>query len=90
MLDELRGVHLEAFGPEGVLERRLFADTLTLSLEPGGVRILLTDGIVVRAGERMPFVDGTYRIYLPRVDRAAWEAVHLPGLSDPPGEEAGN
>lgn len=81
----LNGVQIEAFGAGGGLERRLFADRLTIAAEGTSIRLTLTDGVVIRGGERRPFVDGSYRIYLPGADVDAWRAAGLPGLSDPPG-----
>ncbi len=84
--DELTGVHFESFDSTGRLERRLFADRMTIAREGAAIRLTLRDGVIVRAGERSAFVDGTYRVYLPGARIEDWEAARLPGLSEPPGE----
>jgi hypothetical protein len=52
-----------------------------------GVELSLESGVQVRGeGERVPFLDGRYRILLPAADAAAWSRANLPGLSTPLGE----
>jgi hypothetical protein len=82
--DDLQLVQLEGFDAGGALERRLFADRMHLEREGGGVSLVLEGGVVVRGGVRTPFVDGVYRIFLPRAKGEAWTAAGLPGLSPPP------
>jgi hypothetical protein len=48
----LREVHLEGFDSAGVLERRVFADRLTIVAEERGVRLVLEGGAVARGDER--------------------------------------
>ena len=81
---ELTGVHVESFAASGRLERRLFADRMTIARDGGAIRLRLEDGVILRAGERSAFIDGTYRIYLPGARAEEWEAAKLPGLSEPP------
>lgn len=87
--DTLQLVQLEAYNATGGLERRLFADRMDINSEAGGVRITLTDGVIVRAGTRRPFVGGRHSIYLPGADGRAWEAARIPGLAEPTGVEDG-
>jgi hypothetical protein len=86
--DVLQLVQLEAFQEGGALERRIFADRMTIAREGGGICLVLEGGVVVRGGVRTPFVDGVHRIFLPRADAAAWEAARLPGLTPPPATQA--
>jgi hypothetical protein len=85
--DTLQLVQLELYASGGALERRVFADRMTLRREGAGVRILLRDGISVRAASRTPFVGGVFQIFLPRADGASWSAAKIPGLG--PGADAG-
>lgn len=80
----LLDVQLEELDPSGRLERRLFADTLVLVLEDGGVTLELEDGAFVRGEEKRPFRDGHHRVVLPGVDVDPWRAAALPGLGTPP------
>jgi len=82
--DELRDVHLEALSSDGKLERRLFADRLRIHEQDRGVLLLLEDGAQVRGEEKVPFLDGRFRIFLPRAAHAEWRAAGLPGLAQPP------
>jgi hypothetical protein len=79
--DTLQLVQLEARDPGGRLERRVFADRMTIAREGAGVRLTLRDGVIVRASARTPFVDGVFHVFLPRADGARWEAAGLPGLA---------
>jgi hypothetical protein len=83
----LQLVQLEVYDEQGKLERRLFADRLWILAEAAGVELLLQDGVFVRAGTRTPFVDGTYRVFLPRADQAAWRAAGLLDLAPAAGED---
>lgn len=84
---ELRDVQLEQLAPDGRVERRLFADGLTLALEDGSLVLELRDGAFVRGQEKQPFQGGRHRIVLPGVPLEAWRASPLPGLSAPPARE---
>ncbi len=85
---QLRDVQLEQFDSSGKLERRLFADRLALERRERGVALLLGDGALVRGDEKTPFLDGQYRIYLPRADQGEWNRAGLPGLSSQPAPDA--
>jgi hypothetical protein len=87
----LRGVHLEGFTPDGRLERHLFADRMQVLRADKGLLLLLEDGAQMRGDEKAAFIDGRFRIFLPRADAGAWEAAGVPGLAEPtaravPGE----
>lgn len=77
-------VHFEQFDAQGRLERRLFADRLQLERRERGVALLLADGATVRGDEKSPFLDGRFRIYLPRADQSEWNNAGLPGLTATP------
>ncbi len=81
----LIGVHLERADESGTLERRFFADRMRLTRSGTGVELVLENGAQVRGDdERVPFLDGRYRILLPLADSEAWTRAGLPGLSLPP------
>ncbi|MBK8179470.1 MAG: hypothetical protein IPK67_11420 [Planctomycetes bacterium] len=78
-------VHLERLDSEGGVERRLFADRLRLSAGASGVELELSHGVQVRGqDQRVPFLDGRYRVLLPGADTEAWVRAGLPGLSPAP------
>ena len=79
----LRGVHLEGFAPDGQLERHLFADRMQVLREERGLLLFLEDGAQMRGDAKAAFLDGRFRIFLPRADIAAWEAAGVPGLAEP-------
>lgn len=83
----LLDVQLEELDPSGRLQRRIFADALTIALEDGSVVLELEDGAFVRGEEKQPFRDGHHRIVLPAAPLASWRAAALPGLSAPPPRE---
>lgn len=83
--DELREVWLERREGRAVL-RQMTADRLRIRIEEGALHLVLEDGAQLADGRKLPFLDGRYRIYLPRADPEAWRAAGLPGLVDaPPG-----
>lgn len=84
----LHDVHFEQFDAQGQLERRLFADRLRIERRERGVALLLEDGATVRGDEKSPFLDGHFRIYLPRAEHAEWNSAGLPGLSATPSAAA--
>lgn len=86
--EEMREVHLEYFDSAGKLERRAFADVLAIVEQDKGYMLRLQDGAQVRGEEKLPFLDGRFRIYLPRAQHAEWRAARLPGLTTPEGESA--
>ena len=78
-------VHLERLDSEGGVERRLFADRLRLSAGASGVELELSHGVQVRGqDQRVPFLDGRYRVLLPGADTEDWVRAGLPGLSPAP------
>lgn len=77
----LRDVQLVELDGAGRPLRRLFADALSLEKGgDGGLRIELTDGVQLVGGERTPFLEGRFRLILPRAEPTAWEDAGLPGL----------
>lgn len=83
--DQLREVHLEQRSPSGAIERRLFADRMRIlpaspGSEGGGVQLLLREGSQDRSGRKTAFLEGRYRIFLPRADFSRWKREGLPGL----------
>jgi hypothetical protein len=79
-----RDVQLDQLDASGKLERKLFADRMEISAQASGVKIELTNGAQMRGDAKMPFLDGRYRIFLPRVSVEAWRKAGIPGLSAPP------
>ncbi len=80
----IRDVVIDQLDRDGRLERKLFADRLTVLREDRGVQLLLESGAQLRGDRKLPFLDGRYRIFLPRADVLAWMARGVPGLSPPP------
>ncbi|HEV8114479.1 MAG TPA: hypothetical protein VGR31_17045 [Planctomycetota bacterium] len=80
----LRDVQLDGLDAQGRLERKLFADRMEISAQERGVRIELLDGAQLRGDSKTPFLDGRYRIFLPRASVEAWTKAGIPGLSEPP------
>lgn len=76
----LRTVHLEQRDSEDRIIRRLFADKLTLEVLDQGVWITFLSGAQIRGDEKLPFLDGRYRIFLPGARIDAWRDGRLPGL----------
>jgi len=76
----LRDVHVEVLDPSGVLERRIFADRLTLERSGDGLLLRFEGGVHLRGEERTPFLGGGYRVWLPRARAESWSAAGLPGL----------
>jgi hypothetical protein len=79
--DVLRSVHLEGYGADGKLERHLFADRLRVVPQERGILVQLEDGAQMRGEEKAAFLDGRFRIYLPRADPAEWAARGIPGAA---------
>lgn len=74
----LRDVALDELDENGSLRRRLFADRLILRVDRAGVQLVLEDGVVVRGEQKLPFLDGRMRVYLPRADVGEWVDGSLP------------
>lgn len=80
----LRDVHVELSSRSGALERRLFADRLTISTSAGGIVLAFEDGVFQVGSERTPFPGRVHRLFLPRTDVEDWLAACLPGLAAHP------
>ncbi len=79
-----RDVQLDGLDPQGRLERKLFADRMEISAQERGVRIDLVDGAQLRGDAKTPFLDGRYRIFLPRASVEAWKKAAIPGIAETP------
>jgi hypothetical protein len=79
----LRDVQLDGLDAQGRLERKLFADRMQISAQERGVKIELQDGAQLRGDSKTPFLDGRYRIFLPRASVEAWTKAGIPGIADP-------
>jgi hypothetical protein len=77
----LRDIALDQYDRDNHLVRRLFADRMVIVREAHGLLILLQDGSQVRGDQKAPFLDGRFRIFLPRADADAWEKAGVPGLA---------
>lgn len=88
--DELRDVELEQLDKLGHLQKRLFADRMTISREERGVLVQLFGGIQMKGGRKFDFLDGRFRIFLPSADQGAWLAAGLPGLVPAKESSAGS
>lgn len=86
----LRNVMLEELDRDDRLERRLFADRVEIVPQDRGVMLLLSGGAQERSGRKTPFLDGRYRIFLPRADVERWTAAQVPGLVEPPPRKRKN
>lgn len=82
----LRDVALDRLDRDGKLERRLFADRMSILREETGLQLSLEGGSQVRGDQKIPFLDGRCRIFLPRAAVDTWIAARVPGLApdDPP------
>ncbi|MDP6538286.1 MAG: hypothetical protein QF410_01960 [Planctomycetota bacterium] len=77
----LREVTVEELDGAGRPSRVLTADRLSISADGGRVLLTLEDGVQLRDGRKLPFLEGRYRIFLPRAQPAAWSRAGLPGLA---------
>ena len=73
---------------ERTIERRLFADELSLRLESGLVELELRDGVQERGPTTVPFLDGHFRVVLPGLAPTELELERLPwsGLAVDPAQ----
>jgi len=85
----LRNVMLEHLDADGRLERRLFADRVEVVPQDRGLMLLLEGGAQERGGRKTPFLEGRYRIFLPRAELARWTEAGIPGLSEQPERGTG-
>lgn len=77
----LQDVQLDQLDKDGRLERKLFADRMSIVEQESGVLLLLQDGAQWRGDTKTPFLDGRYRIFLPRANVAEWRDAGVPGLA---------
>ncbi len=77
-------VHLVQWDVENRIVRRFFADQLRLEVLERGIQLTLESGAQIRGEEKLPFLDGRFRIYLPGVRMDAWCDGRLPGLRAEP------
>jgi len=89
----LREVHLAVLDGDMRLERELFADHMSVQRAERGLEILLQNGSQIRGSEKAPFLEGRYRIFLPRASAEAWTAAGIPvgerGGTAPPAPAGG-
>ena len=76
----LREVNIEELDGDGRALRVLTADRLSITGSESTVLLTLEDGVQLRSGRKLPFLEGRYRIFLPRVDLGEWTRAGLPGL----------
>lgn len=75
-------VALSQLDEKGNVQRTLVADKATIAPMSKGVEVLLEGGAQVKADSTVPFLEGRYRLVLPRADAQAWRAARIP-LVDP-------
>lgn len=75
-----REVHVEERDRDDRVIRRLFADFMRLEVLGSGIRLTLESGAQVRGEEKLPFLGGRYRIFLPNARLDGWCDGTLPGL----------
>lgn len=83
----LRDVQLEQLNEDSGLVRRLLADSMRIIPSSESVQLELLDGVQLRGDRRLPFLDGRYRIFLPRVKVSDWSGSGLPGCGQKVGAE---
>lgn len=83
-----RKVSLKRLDRDGKLERMLFADRMRVEPQGESVCLVLEDGAQIRGDEKAPFLDGRYRIFLPRAKLELWRAAGVPGLAVAPLADA--
>jgi len=79
----LRDVQLVELDERGGPLRLFFADRLQLLRSGNGIQLLLEQGAIESGDRRAPFLDGRYRIFLPRASFERWKEARLPGLAPP-------
>ncbi len=77
----LHDVQLVEHAADGTPLRRVFADRLAVTSEGRAVALELNRGAQERAGRVAPFLDGRFRIVLPRAELERWRAADVPGLA---------
>lgn len=86
----LRNVEVEQLTSEGHIVQRLAADRLEIAEDERGVQLTLRDGVLMKGAKQHAFLDGRYRIYLPRAKHEDWRAAGLPGLVEAEDSTAGS
>lgn len=81
--DSLCDVQLVEYADDGAVRRRLFADRMVIGRLGRAVELVLRDGSQERRGRVAPFLDGRYRVALPRAGADDWAAAGVPGLARP-------
>lgn len=84
--DVWHDVAFDELGENGELRRRLFADRLRVHVDESGVRLELREGVAVRGAQKLPFLDGRMRIYLPRAPISEWTDGSLPVVDARPAD----
>jgi hypothetical protein len=75
----LRDVQLVEHAADGTVTRRLFADRLEVHRSDRAIELLLEKGSQERSGRLAPFLEGRYRVALPRARADEWVAAGVPG-----------
>lgn len=75
-------IALSQLDEKGNVQRTLVADKASIAPLSKGVEVLLEGGAQVKADSTVPFLEGRYRLVLPRADAEAWRAARIP-LVDP-------
>ena len=78
--DMLTQVHLTQYHAGGAVRRQVFADRLRLTERASGIELVLEDGVTMHGDTKAAFLNGVFRIRLPRADSADWRRQDLPGL----------
>jgi len=77
----LRDVQLVEHAADGRVVRRLFADRLEVHRSGRGIELVLEKGSQERNGRLAPFLEGRYRVALPRARADDWVAAGIPGAA---------
>jgi hypothetical protein len=81
----LRDVHIAVFSAPRVREKELLADRLVILRAERGLELSLEGGSQLRGSQKLPFLGGRYRVFLPRAVAADWEAAGIPIAPGPGG-----
>jgi hypothetical protein len=77
----LRDVQLVEHAADGTVLRRLFADRMEVRRNGRGIDLDLERGSQERSGRLAPFLEGRYRVALPRARADEWVAAGIPGAA---------
>jgi hypothetical protein len=75
----LRDVQLVEHAADGTVTRRLFADRMEVHRSDRAIELRLEKGSQERSGRLAPFLEGRYRVALPRARADDWVAAGVPG-----------